>query len=309
VTDKTVDVSILIVSYNTRDLIVECIESIHAQTSRHSYEIIVIDNDSDDDSVEVIRERFPDVKLIASGENVGFACANNVASEHASGRRLLLLNPDTLILENAIDTLLDFAGQNPGNRMWGGRHVFRDGSMNTYNCWTDYTFWTVFCSCTGLARFFPNSALLNPRPYPKYDRMSVKEVDVITGCYLLIDTDLWNDLGGFDRDFFLFAEEVDLCVRARRVGARPLITPDSKIVHDGGGSAPIRSEDRRIQLLKAERQFHRKHFGPVSARAACLLIDFRVTLLALMGTAQHLLTGKRNPRASMALLRRRKEWA
>ena len=139
--------------------------------------------------------------------------------------------------------------------------------------------------------------------------MSVREVDIITGCYLLIDAGLWFDLDGFDPDYFLFAEEADLCVRARRAGARPILTPESKIVHDGGGSSPIRSEDRTVQLLKAERQYHRKHFGPVGSRIACLLIDLRVTLLAIAGTLQQALTGRRNPSTSLSLLRRRKEWA
>ena len=307
--DQAIDVSILIVSYNTRDMTVECIESIFDQTTEHTFEVIVIDNDSSDGSAEAIRKQCPQVTVIESGENLGFARANNEASKVACGSRILLLNPDTVILDKAIDKLLDFAGENPDNRMWGGRHVFRDGSKNTYNCWSDYTLWSVFCSCTALSKFFSHSNLFNPRPYPKYDRMSVKEVDIITGCYLLIDADLWIELEGFDPDYFLFAEEADLCVRARMKGARPLLTPDSRIIHDGGGSAPIKSEDRRIQLLKAERQYHRKHFGPMGARAACLLIDMRVTLLALVGTLQYLLTGRRNPRASMALLRRRREWA
>ena len=308
-THNQVDVSILIVSYNTRDMTIECIESIFEETRKHTFEVIVIDNDSKDGSADAIEERFPQIRLIRSKENLGFATANNVASEHSTGRRTLLLNPDTVIVEGAIDKLVDFADANPDCRMWGGRHMFRDGSKNTYNCWADYTVWTVFCGTMGLCKFFSSSAIFNPRPYPKYDRMSIKEVDIITGCFLLIDTDLWEELGGFDSDFFLFAEEADLCVRARKAGARPLLNPDSLIVHDGGGSSPIQSEDRRILLIKAERQYHRKHLGAIGSRVACLLIDFRVTRLAVAGWLQHLVTGKRNPKASMNLLRRRKEWA
>lgn len=306
---KQVDVSILIVSYNTREMTVECIESIFDQTTSHTFEVIVIDNDSQDGSADAIEERCPRARLVRSNENLGFARANNVAAEHASGRRILLLNPDTLIIDGSIDRLVDFADKNPDRLMWGGRHVFRDGSKNPYNCWADYSVWTVFCACTGLSRIFSGSSLFNPRPYPGYDRMSVKEVDIITGCFLLMDTTLWNELEGFDDSFFLFAEEADLCVRAREAGARPLLTPDAVLIHDGGGSSPIKSEDRRILLLKAERQYHRKHLGRVGAPVACLLIELRVILLALTGELQRVFTGKRNPRASFNLLRRRREWA
>jgi hypothetical protein len=308
-THNQVDVSILIVSYNTREMTIECIESIFAETQSHSFEVILIDNDSQDGSADAIAEQCPKVKLIRSKENLGFARANNVASEQSTGKRTLLLNPDTVIVERAIDKLLDFADENPDCLMWGGRHMFRDGSKNKYNCWSDYTVWTVFCSCTGLSKFFPKSSIFNPRPYPAYDRMSIKEVDIITGCFLLLDTNLWDELEGFDSDFFLFAEEADLCVRARKAGARPTLTPDALIMHDGGGSSPIRSEDRRIMLIKAERQYHRKHLGFFGSKLACLMIDFRVMGLALTGSFKHLVTGNPSPQASLNLLKRRKEWA
>lgn len=307
--DLDVDVSILIVSFNTRDMTLECLGSIFEQTKSHSVEVIVIDNDSQDGSCEAITEHYPDVQLIRSEENLGFARANNVAAERARGRRTLLLNPDTVILDGAIDTLLDFADAHPDNRLWGGRHVFRDGSKNPYNCWADYTVWTVFCGSAGLTRTFATSAIFNQRSYPKYDRMSVKEVDIITGCFLLIDTDLWNQLGGFDEDFFLFAEEADFCVRARKLGARPLITPESVIIHDGGGSATIQSEDRRVHLIRAERQYHRKHLGPIGSRVACFLVELRVIRLVLLSTVVHLIKRTERPKASFNLLRRRKEWA
>ena len=111
--NNQVDVSILIVSYNTRDMTIECIESIFEETRSHSFEVILIDNDSKDGSADAIEERFPEVKLIRSEKNLGFALANNVASEQSSGRRTLLLNPDTVIVERAIDKLIDFADENP----------------------------------------------------------------------------------------------------------------------------------------------------------------------------------------------------
>ena len=306
--ENPVDVSILIISYNTREMTLECIESILEQTTSHSFQIIVLDNDSKDGSPEAIAERFPDVHLIASKVNHGFAYGNNVASRESLGRRTLLLNPDTVILDRAIDKLLDFADTHPEHRLWGGRHCFADGSMNSHNCFMDYSVWSTFCSCLGVTRIFTGSPLFNPRPYPGYDRMSIKEVDVITGCYLLIDTDMWEKLGGFDEDFFMFAEEVDLCHRARDNGANPIIFPDSLIIHHGGGSAPARSLERRIQLFRAERQYYRKHMGKFRAFLACLFSDIRIHRLALLGSIKQLITRKKNEEASLELIRRRQEW-
>ena len=142
-----VDVTIIIISYNTREMTVECIQSILKQTSSIRYEVIVVDNASMDGSVEAIRARFSDVKLIPSLENLGFARANNLAAMHARGRRLLLLNPDTIILDHAIDRLHEFALSNPKCRIWGGRTVFADGSLNPASCWRRMTLWSLRLHC------------------------------------------------------------------------------------------------------------------------------------------------------------------
>jgi len=307
--DPQIDVSILIVSYNTREMTLECIASIYEQTTSHRIQVIVLDNDSKDGSAEAIAARFPDVELIASRENHGFARGNNVASLRSKGRRTLLLNPDTVILDRAIDRLLDFADGHPEHRLWGGRHCFADGSINTFNCFRDYSVWSTFCSALGLNRIFSGSSAFNPRPYPGYDRMSTREVEVVTGCYLLIDTELWKELEGFDPEFFMFAEEVDLCRRARDAGARPIINAESLIVHHGGGSAPSRSIERRIQLFRAERQYYRKHMGGIRSFLACMFSEMRIIRLAILGSLMQLVTRRKNPRASLELIRRRREWS
>ena len=132
---------------------------------------------------------------------------------------------------------------------------------------------------------------------------------MVTGCYLLIDTELWNALEGFDQDFFMFAEEVDLCRRARDAGARPIIYADSLIIHHGGGSAPNRSIDRRIQLFSAERKYYRKHMGGLRSFLACMFSEIRIIRLALLGALVQLVTRRKNPRASLELIRRRREWS
>ena len=251
----------------------------------------------------------PDVHLIKNKENVGFARGNNIAAEEAHGRRILLLNPDTLLIDNAIDRLVIFADGHPGNRIWGGKHLFGDRTLNSFNCWGDYSVWTVFCASFALSTIFPRSALFNQRGYPRYDRERESVVDSITGCYLLIDKDLWSELGGFAEEFFLFAEEIDLCRRARDKGAQPLITPDSVIVHFGGGSALFMSEDRKVQLLRAERQYYRKHFGAVSSHVACILSDLGIMMRSMAVGILLLLGQRKGSNRYVGLRRRRAEWA
>jgi hypothetical protein len=263
-TDRAVepDISIIIVSYNTRVMTVECIRSVLAQTARTSCEIIVLDNASSDGSVEAIRVSFPQIELIASLENLGFARANNVAAARAHGRRLLLLNPDTVILNQAIDRLHEFAQANTHCRIWGGRTVFADGSLNPSSCWRDATLWSIFCIAAGLTKF--KAGFFNPEGYGGWKRDSVRAVDIVTGCFLLIDRELWQQLGGFDPQFFMYGEEADLCRRARELGAQPTITPAATIIHHGRASEPNYAE-QRIKVLAGRITLMRRHHSGLTA--------------------------------------------
>jgi hypothetical protein len=256
------DVSIVAVTYNTREMTIECIRSILEQTTRVRYELIVFDNGSTDGSSEAIRERFPTVKLITSERDIGFGKANNIAAKGAQGRRLLLINPDTVVLDHAIDCLNEFADTAPECRIWGGRTVFSDGSLNPASCWKFATLWSVFCWAVGL-NLFKGSVAFNPEAYPGWKRDSVRSVDIVSGCFFLIDRAFWQDLGGFDPVFFMYAEEADLCIRARKLGARPKITPTATIIHYGGASYPQRSE-LRIHLLAGRVTLMDRHWSALS---------------------------------------------
>jgi N-acetylglucosaminyl-diphospho-decaprenol L-rhamnosyltransferase len=245
--DDKLDITVIIVSYNTREMTMECIRSVLEQTTVVRYELIVFDNASADDSVEAIRQKFPHVKMIASAKNVGFAMANNIAAKDARGRRLLLLNPDTVVLNHAIDRLHEFAVAFPECRIWGGRTLFSDGSLNPASCWGRQTLWSVFCYAFGLTTLQRNR-LFNPEGYGGWKRDSIRAVDIVTGCFLLIDQKLWRQLKGFDPAFFMYGEEADLCLRARKLGARPMISPAPTIIHHVGVSESDRAE-RRIKIL------------------------------------------------------------
>jgi N-acetylglucosaminyl-diphospho-decaprenol L-rhamnosyltransferase len=263
------ELTIILVSYNTKDLTLECIRSVFEQTRSIPFEVIVLDNASTDGSAEALREAFPDIHLIASSENLGFGRANNLLAKQARGRRILLLNPDTVILDHAVDRLCEFADKNPDRRIWGGRTVFADGTLNPSSCWADATLWSVFCYVTGLSRF-NWSRLFNPEGYGSWKRDTVRAVDIVTGCFFLIDKDLWQQLGGFDPQFFMYGEEADLCMRARRFGARPTITPAATIVHHGHASEPDRAE-QRIKVLAGRITLMQRHRPPLTLAIAKML--------------------------------------
>jgi GT2 family glycosyltransferase len=255
------DLTIIVVSFNTREMTIKCLRSVIAQTIETSYEIIVVDNHSDDGSAEAIEAQFPNIVLVRSKRNIGFARANNLAAKKARGRRLLLLNPDTVILDHAIDHLVNFANENASCRIWGGRTLSQDGSLNPRSCWRKMTLWNEFCYALGLNRLAPNSAILSSASYGGWDRSTVRHVDIVSGCFLLIDRELWRQLAGFDLTFFMYAEDADLCMRALQSGARPLITPAATIIHYGGASERSRA-DKLIKLFKGKITLMYRHWSP-----------------------------------------------
>lgn len=259
------ELSILIISYNTRDITLACLESVYAQTRHTTFELIILDNASTDGSADAIAQRFPQATLIRSQNNLGFAGGNNAAAEHASGTYLLLLNPDTVVLDGAIDKLIAFARSTPQAGIWGGKTLFADGTLNPTYCWKRQTPWSAFCCGTGLQSVFRGSRVFDPESMGAWNREHSPEVDIVSGCFLLLTRQLWDDLNGFDPAFFMYGEEADLCLRARARGARPRITTDATIIHLGGASEKVRS-DKLVRLLKAKTLLIRRHWSPGAAR-------------------------------------------
>ncbi len=245
------DLSILIISYNTRDLLLNALKAVRDVGCSRPYEVIVLDNASHDGSADAVAEHFPEVRLIRSEENLGFAKGNNVAAEQATGRWLLLLNPDTEVYPGALDAIVSFAEANPDGGVYGGRTFFPDGSLNIASCWGRITPWSLFCSAFGLTALMPKSSLFNPETLGGWPRDSVRHVDIITGCFLLIGRDLWVRLGGFDTRFWMYGEDADLCLRAARLGCRPMITPEARLMHIVGASS--QSTARRTIMLHTGR--------------------------------------------------------
>ena len=288
------DLTIILVSFNTRDLTLKCLETVFAQTRTIRFDVVVWDNASVDGSADAIAEQFPEVRLIRSDENIGFARANNEAAADIQTRWLLLLNTDTEVLDGAIDKLVAFAEAHPDNGIYGGRTVFPDGSLNIASCWNRITPWSAFCMATGLSALFKRSPLFDTEAIGGWQRDSVREVDIVVGCFMLVRTDLWRRLGGFDNRFWMYGEEADLCLRARASGARPIITPDATIMHLIGASEAVPAR-KTIMLAKARRTLMARHWSalwrPLARPLLWLWVAWRASAASLIG----LIRRKRSP--------------
>jgi N-acetylglucosaminyl-diphospho-decaprenol L-rhamnosyltransferase len=259
-----VDVSVIIVSFNTRRMTLNCLESVCRQTSGINYEVIVVDNDSTDGSREAIAEKYKDCKLMELEQNVGFSRGNNIGAGEAEGKYLLLLNPDTLVLDGAIQKLYRFAESNEDAGIYGGASYLEEGSLDSNSCRPFSSPWGLFCMAVGLAAIFRKNRFFNQSEYPRERFNGVMKADIVSGCFLLINTSLWKALKGLDPAFFMFGEEVDLCIRAKRHGNYCLFTPDARIIHYGGASKKS-TEKMMVQLLSAKATIVRREWSTCAA--------------------------------------------
>lgn len=310
-TPAPVEVSVLVVSHNTRAMTIAALDALEQAAKRVRYEVIVVDNASRDGSPAAIAGHASAPRLWALAENVGFARATNLAAAQASGEYLLLLNSDTVALDCAIDRLVEFARRRPEAGIWGGRTLFGDGTLNASSCWGRMTVWNLFCRASGLAGLFPRSGLCNGEAYGGWARDTEREVDIVSGCFLLISRRLWCELGGFDPSFFMYGEDADLCLRARRAGARPRVTPEASIIHHGGASEPTRTA-KMVKLLAAKALLIEREFAGLSRPLALLLLALWPASRALALSLAARVTGRGDFAASAVVWRevwtRRREW-
>jgi N-acetylglucosaminyl-diphospho-decaprenol L-rhamnosyltransferase len=252
------ELTVLIISFNTRDMTLKCLETLYAQ-ARTPLRVVVWDNTSDDGSADAVAEHFPQVELVRSPENTGFAEGNNRAARGTTTEWLLLLNSDTEVLDHAIDRLLEFARAHPENGIYGGRTVFADGRLNNGSAMNSLTPWSSFCHATGLVTAFKNTALFDTEAIGSWQRDNVREVDIIQGSFFLIPTRLWQEFDGFDRRYWMYGEEVDLCHRMRAKGWQPVMTPDAEIIHHGGASRNSKAA-KFIQVARSRATLMQLHW-------------------------------------------------
>jgi N-acetylglucosaminyl-diphospho-decaprenol L-rhamnosyltransferase len=251
-------VSVVIVTYRSSTVITQCLESVAQAAARTPLEVVIVDNASPDNTVEVVKSTALDATIIERSHNGGFAVGCAAGADAAHGRWLLFLNPDAAIEADAIDALLDCAARHPDAGIIGGRFVPYDPS----SWWGKPTVWSMFCFASGLNTILAGNRFFDPevsRPWePTNDDMRI--VPIVTGAFMLVQRELWDQLGGFDHTFFMYGEDADFCMRAARAGRRSMVTAKAICRHVGGMSSS--TTGKLILLYTGKTTLIRLHFRP-----------------------------------------------
>jgi hypothetical protein len=255
---RTPRVSVVVLSWNTRDLLRSCLLSLEADPSRSEHELIVVDNGSEDGSPALVEREFPDVLLIQNGRNLGYAAGNNVGIRAAGGRHVLLLNSDTEVEPGAISLLADFLDRHPEAGAVGARLLLPDGSVQRA-CMRFPTLAVVIGFDTWFGRRFPLKRAIDRYFYREFDHLSSRDVDQPPGAALMVPRRLYETLGLLDPDLFLFFNDVDLCRRIRAAGYRIHYLAESRILHHGGASTSRYGDFAQEWHLNRARYYLRSH--------------------------------------------------
>jgi GT2 family glycosyltransferase len=264
------DVSIIIVSWNTKDKLNDCLKSIYRQASKLTYEVIVADNASSDGSAEMVKREFSEVILLQNNENRGFAAANNIGMAVAQGRYILLLNSDTIVLDDAIGQVVSFADLHPESAVVGCKVLNPDGTLQR-TCFMFPSLLNMLLSSTYLYKLFPWSKFFGREQMTWWDRNDVREVDVVTGCFMLVRREAINQVGLIDERFFMYGEETDWCYRFKQTGWKIVFAPVGEIIHLGGASSSKMAARMTLQLRGAILQFMAKHYSKATYILSCIL--------------------------------------
>jgi len=265
------DLSICIVSHECRDLLAECLRSIEQHSDGLSLEVIVVDNASGDGTVEMVRERFPEVRLMANEENLGFAGGTNQAMAAASGEVLLMLNPDTRVCEGALGHLVAFLDERPEAGAAGPAVYGPDGRLQ-HTCHAFPTLWLTLVAQLGLHRLMPGSRTFGAYDMTWWDHGRPRRVEWLSGVCIAVRRSVWEQVGRLDERYFMYCEDVDWCYRLSQVGYERWYLPGARIYHHEAGSWGGASLERAKAAHRATFRYFGKHHGSLYETVARLLV-------------------------------------
>jgi len=255
------DVSIVITSYQTRDLLADCLKSVYESEGALKFEVFVVDNNSSDGTVPLVREQFPLVNLLVNEENLGFSKANNRALRETQGRYLLLLNPDTRLRLTTLQDVTDTMDQKPDVGLAGVKLVRPDGNMDDA-CRRGFpTPLNSFTKFMRLDRAFPKSRVLGGYNLTWRDPDGEYEVDAVVGAFMFMRREILEDVGLLDESFFMFGEDLDWCYRIKRRNWKVLYLGSQEILHVKGASVRQNPREMNAHFHRAMYIFHRKHLN------------------------------------------------
>lgn len=260
---REIDVSIVIVSWNAKAHLMDCLESLQTQGPKKEMEIIVVDNASSDGSPDAVRALYQQVKVIETGSNLGFAKANNIGIRECNGKYVALLNSDVTILDGCLNGLQDYMNSNPGVGLCAPRLLNRDMTVQ-YSCRNFPTIWRLFCGSLRLDKLPFLHRLFEGEEIKTFAYDRETEVDAVSGAFMFARREVFEKVGLLDERFFMYSEDVDWCKRLRDAGWKVAFFPEAEAIHYGGGSSSGESTRFYIEKERAVFLYWEKHHSGLS---------------------------------------------
>ena len=257
---QEVDLSVCFVNYNSGGYLADCLLSLIELTAGISYEVIVVDNNSNDDSLELAKTVNKDLILIKNIQNVGFSAANNQAIRISNGRHILLLNNDILLKNNVLKMLVEFQDSHPESGACGGKLESPEGRIQNQCKRGMPTPWNILSHLLKLDNIFPSRKLFGGYLLTYLDPNVVNEVEAISGACMMISRDALDKVKGLDEDFFLYGEDIDLCLRIRKSGWKIFYVPQARLIHYGEKGSRADVYNRICQYYRSMFIFYNKHY-------------------------------------------------
>jgi GT2 family glycosyltransferase len=281
--------SIIIVNYNVKHFLNQCIKSIENARKNIDLEIIVVDNNSIDDSVEMLKNVFPSIKLILNKKNVGFSKANNQAIKQAKGKYILLLNPDTIIQENTLTETINYFDNNINIGAIGVKMIDGNGKFLPESKRSLPTPSSAFYKIFGLSKIFPKSKKFSQYHLSYLDPDKINEIDVISGAFFMTKKEILDQIGMLDERFFMYGEDIDLSYRIQKIGYKNIYFPKTSIIHYKGESTKKTSVNYILMFYNAMMIFVKKHYSNKNAKPLVIMISFAIFFRAIISIIKQLI--------------------
>ena len=284
--------SVIIINYNGGRLLKDCIYSIYREATAIPFDIWVVDNDSQDNSIEIIKQHYPHVNIIENRTNIGFAKANNMVLSTSTTDYFLLLNPDTIICSQAIEKVVSYMDQRTEVGIAGCKVLNEDGSIQLACRRSIPTPKVAFFRLTGMSKLFPNSKLMAKYNLTYLDAGEPHEVGAVSGAFLMIRGKVIDKIGGLDSDFFMYGEELDWCLRTKKAGWAVMYYPYAQIIHYKGECSKSNSRKATFEFYRSMRLFHKKHFADNHSSIINAIIYVGIFLKSLTSWRSFIFSGK-----------------
>jgi GT2 family glycosyltransferase len=292
---RDMDISVVITSWNTKSLLLECVESILSETQVPSIEVIVVDNASTDGSPEAVEEKFSNVKVVRNERNLGFAKANNIGIKLSVGRYISLVNSDVRVLKGCFDRLYQYMEEYPAVGIAGPKMLNSDMTVQR-TCRRFPTLWSTFCCAVGLDKVFPKSYTFGGEARFFYPDDEIGAVDVLTGCFWILRREAVKQVGLLNEAFFFYGEDLDWCKRFWSAGWKIVFFPNAQAIHYGGTSSSQAPTIFAIEKEKATLQYWKEHFSRFSKSILLCIMWLHHIIRIINGCFLYFLNRRKRPR-------------